>query len=137
MAEARQPVEASKTAWDRFINKHAFLYAAALTALVTAVVTTLITNVPKTVESVFGGDEPKISVEDDSMSLTDLSMVYADEIDRPTGGMSTDLPRGGVKASGAALIAPQNAGHADVPGMVPRHHSLPSVQSGNCGPGSG
>lgn len=98
MTEARQPAEVPKTAWDRFIKKHAFLYAAALTALVTAVVTALIANVPKTVESVLSGGEPKISVEDDSMSLIDLSMVYADEIDRPSGGMSADLPRGGVKA---------------------------------------
>ncbi|MET8357882.1 hypothetical protein [Micromonospora sp. NPDC005171] len=98
MAEARQPVEKPKTAWDRFIKKHAFLYAAVLTALATTVVTALIANVPKTVESVFSGGDPKISVEDDSMSLTDLSIVYADKIDRPTGGMSADLPRGGVKA---------------------------------------
>lgn len=97
-AAERRPVEVRPTLWDRFVKKHAFLYAAGLTALVTAVVTALVTNVPKTVQSAFSGDDPKISVEDNSISLTDLSLVYADEIDRPTGGMSADLPRGGVKA---------------------------------------
>ncbi|MBM2623880.1 hypothetical protein JIG36_51170 [Actinoplanes sp. LDG1-06] len=91
-------MEAPPTPWARFAKKHAFLYAAGLTALVTAVATAVVTNGPKTLQSALSGDEPKVRVEDNSSSLTDLSLVYADEIDRPTGRMSAGLPRGGVKA---------------------------------------
>ena len=98
-ASARQaPAQVTATVRARFVKKHAFLYAAALTALVTAVATALVTNVPKTVQNVLGDDKPKISVNDDSATLSDLSAVYAEEIDRPKGGISSDLPDGGVKA---------------------------------------
>ncbi len=97
-APASRPVGAPQSAWNRFVSKHAFVYVAALTALVTAVATALVTNFPKTVQSAVSGGVPKISVEDNSISLTDLSVVYADEISRLTGGMAADLPHGAVKA---------------------------------------